>query len=51
MDMTLTSNDDESSNEPELEAGDDLEDANLTWDGELAQNLQMFWWADDGDGV
>ncbi|OGF65263.1 hypothetical protein A2Z53_03235 [Candidatus Giovannonibacteria bacterium RIFCSPHIGHO2_02_42_15] len=51
MDMTLTSNDDESSNEPELEAGDDLEDANLTWDGELAQNLQMFWWADDGDNV
>src|SRR3989338_1457025 len=51
MDMTLTSNDDESSNEPELEAGDDLEDANLTWDGELAQNLQFFWWADDGDNV
>src|SRR3989344_3254580 len=51
MDMTLTSNDDKSSNEPELEAGDDPEDTNLTWDGELADALQMFWWADDGDNV
>src|SRR3989338_7572875 len=51
MDMTLTSNDDKSSNEPELYAPDAQEDINNTWDGELAQNLQMFWWADDGDNV
>ncbi|MBI2024443.1 hypothetical protein HYT00_03600 [Candidatus Giovannonibacteria bacterium] len=51
MDMTLTSNDDESSNEPELGSGDAQENINDTWDGELAQNLQMFWWADDGDNV
>lgn len=51
MDMTLTSDDDKSSNEPELEDGDTQEDINNTWDGELADNLQMFWWADDGDNV
>ncbi|MBM2817714.1 MAG: hypothetical protein HW401_304 [Parcubacteria group bacterium] len=51
MDMTLTSDDDKSSNEPELEDGDVQEDINNTWDGELADNLQMFWWADDGDNV
>ncbi len=51
MDVTLTSNDDKSSNEPELGAGDAPEDVNNTWDGELAQNIQMFWWADDGDNV
>ncbi len=51
MDVTLTSNDDISSNEPELDTPDVLEDINNTWDGELANNLQMFWWADDGDNV
>jgi predicted ribosomally synthesized peptide with SipW-like signal peptide len=51
MDMVLTSNDDKSSTEPELAAGDTPEDPNNTWDGELAQNIQMFWWADDGDNV
>ena len=51
MDMTLTSNDDISSNEPELDTPDDPEDVNDTWDGELAQNVEMFWWADDGDNV
>lgn len=51
MDMTLTSNDDKSSTEPELADGDTPDDPNNTWDGELAQNLQMFWWADDGDNV
>ena len=51
MDVTLTSNDDISSNEPELSTPDVLEDINNTWDGELADNLQMFWWADDGDNV
>ncbi len=49
MDLTLTSNDDVSSNEPELEV--DVQDTPDMWDGELAQNLQFFWWADDGDNV
>ncbi len=51
LDMTLTSDDDKSSNEPELAAGDVQEDINNTWDGELAGTIQMFWWADDGDNV
>ncbi|MBM3272096.1 hypothetical protein FJY94_02315 [Candidatus Kaiserbacteria bacterium] len=51
MDMTLTSNDDKSSTDPELASPDVQEDVNNTWDGELAQNIQMFWWADDGDNV
>jgi len=51
MDMSLTSNDDRSSNEPELGAGDVQEDVNNTWDGELAGLVQMFWWVDDGDNV
>jgi predicted ribosomally synthesized peptide with SipW-like signal peptide len=51
MDVTLTVNDDVSSNEPELGDGDVLEDGGNDWDGELAQNIQMFWWADDGDNV
>ncbi len=51
LDMTLTSDDDKSSNEPELGAGDVQEDVNNTWDGELAGTIQMFWWADDGDNV
>lgn len=50
MDVTLTSNDDVSTTEPEDEV-DVPEDINNTWDGELAQNLQFFWWADDGDNV
>ena len=51
MDVSLTSNDDISSTEPELGVPDVQEDINNTWDGELAQNIQMFWWADDGDNV
>ena len=51
MDVSLTSNDDKSSTEPELVVPDVQEDINNTWDGELAQNIQMFWWADDGDNV
>lgn len=50
MDLTLTSDDDNSSNEPELEV-DTQDDVNNTWDGELADALQFFWWADDGDNV
>ncbi len=51
MDMSLTSDDDISSNEPELGDGDVEEDPNDTWDGELAGLLQMIWWVDDGDNV
>ncbi len=51
MDLSLTSNDDTSSTEPELGAGDTQEDPNNTWDGELADNLAFAWWADDGDNV
>ena len=51
MDLTLTSDDDISSNEPELDTGDLLEDSGNAWDGELADALQFFWWADDGDNV
>lgn len=51
MDVTLTSNDDRSSNEPELATGDAPEDVNNTWDGELADALHFVWWADDGDNV
>jgi len=50
MDLALTSNDDRSSSEPELEV-DEPEDANDAWDGELADSLEFFWWADDGDNV
>jgi predicted ribosomally synthesized peptide with SipW-like signal peptide len=50
MDLTLTSNAENGVIEPEILAGDD---PNLdgVWDGELAQNMQMVWWADDGDNV
>lgn len=51
LDMSLTSNDDKSSTEPELLVPDTEDEVDNTWDGELAQNIQMFWWADDGDNV
>lgn len=50
MDMALTSDDDISSNTPELKV-DDPEDRNNTWDGELGDLAQMVWWVDDGDNV
>jgi len=50
MDVSLTSNDDKSTTEPES-AVDDPENTDDTWDGELAQNIRMAWWADDGDNV
>ncbi|NMC36480.1 hypothetical protein GYA49_05550 [Candidatus Beckwithbacteria bacterium] len=50
MDITLTQNDENTANEPELTAGDS-EDTEDLWDGELAQNLNMIFWADDGDNV
>lgn len=52
MDLTLTSNDDKSSTEPELDGtGDVADDIDDAWDGELASGIQFFWWADDGDNV
>ncbi|PIR43425.1 hypothetical protein COV24_02695 [candidate division WWE3 bacterium CG10_big_fil_rev_8_21_14_0_10_32_10] len=51
MDLSLTKNDDVSSTEPELEAGDTLEDNSNLFDGELAQELNFIFWADDGDNV
>jgi len=50
MNLALTSDDDNSSTEPELEV-DVQDDENDIWDGELAQNIDMVWWADDGDNV
>src|SRR3989338_1929527 len=51
MDLTLTSDDDKSSTEPELDAPDVLENSGDAWDGELADAINFFWWADDGDNV
>lgn len=50
MDVTLTSNDDNNTNEPEGLV-DPAPVLDTEWDGELAQAIQMFWWADDGDNV
>ena len=47
VDVSLTSNDDVSSVEPELEAGD-LANTGSQFDGELAQNIEFFAWADYG---
>ena len=51
MDMSLSTNDDISSNEPELDTADTPEDANNSWDGELGDLVEMVWWVDDGDNV
>ena len=47
IDINLTKNDDVSSNEPELAAGDD-ENTDSIFDGELAQNLKFAAWLDQG---
>ncbi|MEZ4104381.1 MAG: vWA domain-containing protein [Candidatus Paceibacterota bacterium] len=51
VDVDITKNDDVSSTEPELESGDVAEDNNDDFDGELAQNMTFFAWADDGDNI
>ncbi len=51
MEVSLTSDDDISSDEPELDAGDAAEDGGDVWDGELARRVHVLWWADDGDNV
>ncbi|OGZ98476.1 MAG: hypothetical protein A3C07_02600 [Candidatus Sungbacteria bacterium RIFCSPHIGHO2_02_FULL_47_11] len=48
-DVTLDSDDDVTSTEPELEGGD--EDVNDDPTGELANRVRFIWWADDGDNV
>ena len=50
FDSTLTSDDDVSSNEPELLV-DDPEDENDLLDGELGSNIDFIFWVDDGDNV
>src|SRR3989344_4694856 len=50
--LAITSNDDNSSTEPELAEPDEDEDEDLNvWDGELAEALNFIFWADDGDNV
>jgi len=46
--VTLTSNNDNGVNEPEGEDGDVTPGVG---EGELAQNVNFMWWADDGDNV
>jgi len=46
-DVTLTSNQDNGSTEPELND----EDPYTAGEGELADNVHFIWWADDGDNV
>lgn len=51
VDVDITSNDDVSSTEPELEDGD-VQDSSSTFDGELASELRFFAWGEtDGDNV
>ncbi|MCA9361502.1 SipW-dependent-type signal peptide-containing protein [Candidatus Kaiserbacteria bacterium] len=47
VDVSLTKNDDVSSTEPELEAGDTVNTGSL-FDGELAENMTFFAWSDWG---
>jgi len=50
MVLFVRKNDDVSSTEPELAAGDKQEDPNNKSDGELMQNTMLTIWLDDGDG-
>lgn len=52
MNIALNTNDDNSTTEPEGLVDPAAGDAESNfWDGELAQNVEMVWWADDGDNV
>lgn len=52
LDITLTKNDDISSTEPELKSPNETaNDPNNVWDGELAPEITLIWWKDDGDNV
>ncbi|QQR79177.1 MAG: hypothetical protein IPJ68_02795 [Candidatus Moraniibacteriota bacterium] len=48
VDIDITKNDDVSTVDPETDAGDAVENAGNNFDGELAQNLNFFAWADTG---
>jgi predicted ribosomally synthesized peptide with SipW-like signal peptide len=48
-DVTLTSNLDNSSTEPEMDDGDTVWTSSNV--GELANAVRFYWWADDGDNV
>ena len=50
VDVTLTQDDEVTLKEPEEDLGDVADTSDL-FDGELAQELQFIWWADDGDNV
>ncbi len=50
VDVTLTKNDDVSTVSPELDAGDTPNTGSL-FDGELAQNMTFFAWADNGKDI
>lgn len=52
MELSLVEDDDNSTTEPEGIVDPAVADpANDNWDGELADNLEFYWWADDGDNV
>lgn len=48
VDVDITKNDDVTTVDPETDAGDAVENALNNFDGELAQNLKFFAWADTG---
>src|SRR3989344_2430822 len=50
VDVAITKNDDVSSVQPELTAGD-VANTDSIFDGELAQNLNFFAWVDNGAGT
>lgn len=50
-DITLTADDDVSSNEPELLDGDSENVPEDLFDGELGDNVNFIFWVDDGDNV
>ena len=49
--VDITANDENVALEPELEEGDSPDDPSNLFDGELASQLQFFFWVDDGDNV
>jgi len=51
VDIDITNNDDVSSTEPELETTDVQDIPADLFDGELADHMNFFAWADDGDNI
>src|SRR3989338_852898 len=51
-DVTLTSDEDNDQTEPEIDDGDLIaNNGPQNDDGELADSINFYWWADDGDNV